>query len=88
MSGCKRKSVTIGVSIIEDDAPAREILAGWIKRSHDFHYVSSYGTDQVLRYDGRTGAFLGAFVPARYAGLSAPYALLFGPDALISGAAD
>jgi DNA-binding NarL/FixJ family response regulator len=36
--------VSIGVSIIEDDAPAREILAGWIKRSRDFHHVSSYGT--------------------------------------------
>jgi DNA-binding NarL/FixJ family response regulator len=44
MTECKRKNVSIGVSIIEDDAPAREILAGWIKRAHDFHYISSYGS--------------------------------------------
>jgi len=36
--------MTIGVSIIEDDEPTREILMGWIKRSRDFHLVSNYGS--------------------------------------------
>jgi DNA-binding NarL/FixJ family response regulator len=35
--------MSIGVSIIEDDEPTREILMGWIKRSRDFHLVSNYG---------------------------------------------
>jgi DNA-binding NarL/FixJ family response regulator len=36
--------VSIGISIVEDDAPAREILMGWIKRSHTFHLVSNFGS--------------------------------------------
>jgi DNA-binding NarL/FixJ family response regulator len=36
--------VSIGVSIIEDDAPAREILAGWLKNTAGFHCVSAYGS--------------------------------------------
>lgn len=38
--------MSIGVSIVEDDPKAREILAGWIKRSHDLHLVSNYGTGE------------------------------------------
>jgi DNA-binding NarL/FixJ family response regulator len=38
--------MSIGVSIVEDDAETREILAGWIKNSHDLHLVSSYGTGE------------------------------------------
>jgi DNA-binding NarL/FixJ family response regulator len=38
----RTKRVSIGVSIIEDDAAARDILMGWIKRSRDFHLVSDY----------------------------------------------
>jgi sugar lactone lactonase YvrE len=34
----------------------------------------------VLRYDGRTGAFLDAFVPEGSGGLSVPTGPLFGPD--------
>jgi DNA-binding NarL/FixJ family response regulator len=36
--------VSIGVSIIEDDVPAREILAGWIRRADGFRYVSEHGS--------------------------------------------
>src|SRR5262249_33184485 len=43
-------------------------------------YVSSFGTNNVLRYDGNTGTFLGAFVAAGSGGLRAPEGLAFGPD--------
>ena len=42
--------------------------------------VVSGGTNQVLRYDGQTGAFIDTFVPAGSGGLSVPYGLVFGPD--------
>jgi DNA-binding NarL/FixJ family response regulator len=35
--------VSITVSIIEDDAPAREILAGWIRRAEGFRCLSDHG---------------------------------------------
>lgn len=35
--------MSIAVSIIEDDAPAREILADWIRRAPGFRCVSQYG---------------------------------------------
>jgi len=35
--------VSIAVSIIEDDAPAREILANWIRRAEGFRLVSEHG---------------------------------------------
>jgi DNA-binding NarL/FixJ family response regulator len=34
--------VSITVSIIEDDAPVREILSDWIRRAQGFQYVSQY----------------------------------------------
>ncbi|WP_197491106.1 Calx-beta domain-containing protein [Planctomyces sp. SH-PL62] len=43
-------------------------------------YITSGATDSVLRYDGLTGAFLGAFVPPGGGGLNDPTALVFGPD--------
>ena len=36
--------VSITVSIIEDDVPAREILAGWIRRAEGFRCVSEHGS--------------------------------------------
>jgi DNA-binding NarL/FixJ family response regulator len=39
----KDKDVSIAVSIIEDDAPAREILSDWIRRAPGFRYVSQHG---------------------------------------------
>jgi DNA-binding NarL/FixJ family response regulator len=36
--------VSIAVSIIEDDAPAREILASWIRRADGFRLVSEHGS--------------------------------------------
>lgn len=43
-------------------------------------YVSSFGSNQVVRFDGRTGAQLGVFVAAGSGGLSGPVGLTFGPD--------
>ncbi|HET7624664.1 MAG TPA: response regulator transcription factor [Verrucomicrobiae bacterium] len=36
--------MSIAVSIIEDDSPAREILAGWIGRAAGFHCSSEHGS--------------------------------------------
>ena len=42
--GYKRaQSVTIDVAIVEDDPPARKILASWIERAEGFHCVSEHG---------------------------------------------
>lgn len=40
-------------------------------------FVSSYNSDQVLRYNGTTGAFLDAFVAAGSGGLDGPTFLVF-----------
>ncbi len=42
-------------------------------------YVASK-TNEILRYDGLTGAFLGVFVSAGSGGLKGPMDLAFGPD--------
>jgi hypothetical protein len=44
-------------------------------------FVSSFYSDQVLEYDGTTGAFVRAFVPAGSGGLSRPSFLTFTPFA-------
>jgi DNA-binding NarL/FixJ family response regulator len=36
--------MSIGVSIIEDDPQAREIIADWIRRAEDFRCVSQHGS--------------------------------------------
>jgi DNA-binding NarL/FixJ family response regulator len=36
--------VSISVSIVEDDAQAREILSDWIRRTDGFRFVSEHGT--------------------------------------------
>jgi len=43
-------------------------------------YVTSFNTDEVLRYNGNTGAFIDVFVSAGSAGLDNPVGLVFGPD--------
>jgi DNA-binding NarL/FixJ family response regulator len=39
----KNNSVSINVSIVEDDAPAREILSEWIGGTKEFHCLSLHG---------------------------------------------
>jgi VCBS repeat-containing protein len=43
-------------------------------------YVSGWNSDNVLRYDAMTGAFIDAFVPAGSGGLDSAAGLAFGPD--------
>src|SRR5206468_3806220 len=43
-------------------------------------YVSSFGTQNVLKYDGKTGAFLSVFVPAGSGNINGNDDILFGPD--------
>jgi sugar lactone lactonase YvrE len=43
-------------------------------------YVSSGATNQVLEYNGSTGAFVEAFVTAGSGGLNTPHGITFGPD--------
>jgi DNA-binding NarL/FixJ family response regulator len=38
------KDVTVSVAIVEDDEPARKILAGWINRAKGFQCVGDYGS--------------------------------------------
>ncbi len=45
-----------------------------------FLYVSSRSTNEVLRYNATTGAFVGAFVSAGSGGLNGPQDLVFGPN--------
>jgi len=40
-------------------------------------YVASFSTNEILKYDGNTGAFLG---PPFVSGLGGPLGLVFGPD--------
>jgi hypothetical protein len=51
-------------------------------------YVASNFTNQVLRYNGQTGAFIDAFVTAGSGGLSAPAGIAFGPDLNNDGVQD
>ena len=41
-SDVKVKGVSIAVSIIEDDGPAREVLSDWIRHAPGFRYVSQH----------------------------------------------
>ena len=41
MSGTK-KSVSISIAIVEDDVPAREIIAGWIRDANGFSLAGEY----------------------------------------------
>jgi DNA-binding beta-propeller fold protein YncE len=43
-------------------------------------YVAAEWSNDVVRYDATTGAFVGVFVPPGSGGISAPYGLAFGPD--------
>ena len=68
---CRRRLVSLVVAVVSlltvASAQAAELLVG------------NVNTDQVLHYDGTTGAFLDAFVAAGSGGLNIPSFLTFGP---------
>src|SRR5580698_3895061 len=37
-----KNPVSIGIAIVEDDVPAREIIAGWIRSAEEFRLVGEY----------------------------------------------
>ncbi len=43
-------------------------------------YITSFGTDTVIRYDAKTATNLGVFVTAGLGGLNGPSNAVFGPD--------
>jgi DNA-binding NarL/FixJ family response regulator len=47
--------VKISVSIVEDDKPVREILAGWIKEAEGFHFISAFSNaeESLLKLPGQ-----------------------------------
>src|ERR1700683_3211290 len=57
---------------------AAAIQSIWFPRTLTF--VTSYLNNEVLKYDGTTGAFVSVFVSAGSGGLSYPVGLAFGPD--------
>jgi hypothetical protein len=46
-------------------------------------YVASGGTNQILRFDGRTGSFLDVFVASGSGGLTQPLDPAFGPGGML-----
>ena len=40
----KKPDMSIAVSIVDDDAPARGILAEWVSRAEGFHCVGQHGS--------------------------------------------
>jgi DNA-binding NarL/FixJ family response regulator len=44
MRSYNQSAVSISVSIVEDDAQARQILSDWIRRTDGFHFISEHGT--------------------------------------------
>ena len=41
------KKSCIRVSIVEDDAPARDILADWVAQADDFEFISGFGSAET-----------------------------------------
>jgi len=68
-SKAKRVSTRPAIEPLEDrDCPSGSYLL-----------VSSFKTDNVLRYDAATGAFVDEFLPHRSGGLSQPWGVVIGP---------
>jgi DNA-binding beta-propeller fold protein YncE len=65
----KRSATRLAVEQLEDrDCPSGSYL-----------FVSSYKTDNVLRYDATTGAFVDEFIPHRDGRLNQPWGIVIGP---------
>ena len=82
------KSLTVLAAVVADDpltpedenGPLDGPTAAVFGPGADL-YVASFENDQVLRYDGRTGAYEGVFIAPALGGLNGPDAgTKFGPD--------
>ena len=74
-------------AFVEDDPDTPEDETGGLAWAHQLRfgpdgnlYVASSQTNQILRYDGQTGAFMDVFVRAGAQGPQFPVGLAFGPD--------
>src|SRR5262245_56401100 len=67
-----RRTVRLAVEQLED----RSVPSA---SSGSYLLVSSFRTDNVLRYDAATGAFVDEFLPHRSGGLNQPWSVLIGP---------
>lgn len=75
-SGVAKLSTGSNVDLFPDFGPKSSALA----QSQSQLYVISSQKNEVLRYNGTTGKFIGAFVSSGSGGLDTPEDLTFGPD--------
>jgi subtilisin-like proprotein convertase family protein/streptogramin lyase len=68
--------VTPGV----DESGGLDHPTGFVFAPDGYFYLGGYKSNNVLRYDGTTGTYLGDFVPAGSGGLVGPADLDLGPD--------
>jgi DNA-binding beta-propeller fold protein YncE len=68
-SKAERPAIRLAVEQLEDR----------LTPSGSYLLVSSYKTDNVLRYDADTGAFVDEFLPHRSGGLNQPWGVVIGP---------
>src|SRR5260370_41940304 len=60
--------------------PQVELLEDRRCPSGGYLFVPSYNTDNVLRYNETSGAFVNEFAPHKSGGLHQPEGLIMGPD--------
>jgi sugar lactone lactonase YvrE len=72
---CVRKRKLLIILLV---GMAMTVLNSWAQA--DLFIANQNGDNSILRYDERTGEFLGIFIPAGSGGLGLPDGLLFGPD--------
>ena len=72
---CVRKRKLLIILLV---GMAMTVLNSWAQA--DLFVANQNGDNSILRYDERTGEFLGIFIPAGSGGLGLPDGLVFGPD--------
>jgi hypothetical protein len=79
-SGVERCDGTSCSDFVTSGSGGLSRTAGMVFGPDGHFYVGSENTNQVLRYNGITGAFEGVFVAAGSGGLLRPAGILFGPE--------
>ena len=57
----KSKAMNIKVSIVEDDRPARQILAGWLMHAEGFNCVGQHASVEAALEHLPAGEAIGGF---------------------------